>query len=82
MAQLFQTAQNYTMSDTQQTLSAAAGQNHHTSSNYSPKSDLFVSHLIPQSSNSNSISNPQLVQVKNIVLIYMFSRIKYNYTIL
>jgi len=67
MAQLFQTAQNYTMSDTQQTLSAAAGQNHHTSSNYSPKSDLFVSHLIPQSSNSNSISNPQLVQVKNIV---------------
>jgi len=66
MAQLFQTAQNYTMSDTQQTISAAAGQNHHIS-NYPPKSDLFVSHLIPQSSNSNSISNPQLVQVKNIV---------------
>jgi len=63
MAQLFQTAQNYTMSDTQQTISAATGQNHHTSSN----SDLFVSHLIPQSSNSTTISNPQLVQVKNIV---------------
>jgi hypothetical protein len=44
------------MSDTQQTLSSTAGQNHHTSSN-----------LIPQSSSSNSISNPQLVQVKNIV---------------
>jgi len=30
---------------------------------YPPKSDLFVSHILPQSSNTNTIANPQLVQV-------------------
>lgn len=61
---LFQSSQNFQMSDTQQSLSSATGQTTHHTPSLSTQSELF---LLPQTTNS-SITNPQLVQMMNNTL--------------
>jgi len=64
MAQQFQTAQNNAIPDPQQTLSSVAVQNHHASSNYLPKSDLFISHISTsnrQKANDLKLMNNSLI---------------------